>query len=137
MDVIETNEKQFITINELSNLLNDKGKVDIYSIVFETGSSEIKQESKIEVEMLAIFLKSQPELKIAIGGHTDNIGSHSYNQKLSEDRAKSLKNMIVESFGVDASRISAIGFGESKPIATNKTEEGRTLNRRVEIIKIE
>ena len=71
-------------------------------------------------------------LKIEIGGHTDNVGSNSYNQKLSEARAKSAVEYLVRK-GISATRLQAKGYGESSPIATNETDPGRTKNRRVEM----
>jgi OOP family OmpA-OmpF porin len=71
-----------------------------------------------------------PEVKITIEGHTDNVGGKADNQKLSQARADTVKNAIVAA-GVDASRLSAVGYGDTKPIADNKTDEGRAQNRRV------
>jgi OOP family OmpA-OmpF porin len=77
-----------------------------------------------------------PDTKIAIEGHTDSIGSNEYNQKLSERRANSVKNYIIDNFGIDAKRLRAEGFGETRPIADNNTDEGRQRNRRVESVLI-
>jgi outer membrane protein OmpA-like peptidoglycan-associated protein len=73
-----------------------------------------------------------PNAKLTIEGHTDNTGTNAHNMKLSNDRAKSVVDYLV-SKGIDASRLTAVGFGEEKPVTTNKTAEGRTLNRRVEL----
>ena len=135
VDIIETDYKQFITTYEIGKFIYKEGSVNISSILFETGSAELKKESEQEVEFLADFLKSDPKLKIVIGGHTDNVGDFRINQRLSEERANTLKMMLVNKYGVESSKIGTIGYGETKPIADNNTEKGRALNRRVEIIK--
>lgn len=137
VDVVETNEKQFITTYEIGDYIHNVGVVNISSILFETGSAQVTKESLKEVQFLAEFLKTEPDLKIRIGGHTDNVGDSKFNQRLSEERAKFLKKLLVETYGADGSRITTIGYGESRPIADNRTVEGRTLNRRVEIIKVQ
>jgi len=84
------------------------------------------------LDRLVAFMNENKDKKATMSGHTDNIGTDAYNQALSERRAASAKDYVVKK-GVDGSRISAQGFGESKPIADNKTKEGRAKNRRVEI----
>ena len=135
VDVIETNEEQFISIYEIADYIHKEVSINIASILFETGSDKLSKESINEVRFLADFMKSEPELEIIIGGHTDNIGNANYNLKLSENRAKRLKNILVETHGIEASRLTTIGYGESNPIANNRTIEGRAQNRRVEIMK--
>ena len=80
------------------------------------------------------MLQSAPELRLEIGGHTDNVGTPDANQKLSEARAKSVVAALVAQ-GVSADRVSAKGYGQSSPVADNRTEEGRAKNRRVELVK--
>ncbi len=135
VDIIETNYKQFISTFEIADFIYKEGSVNISSILFETGSAEIKNESEKEVKFLGDFLKSDPKIKIVIGGHTDNVGDKIANQKLSENRARALKKILVETYGIEQSRIGTIGYGETQPIADNNTPDGRALNRRVEIIK--
>ena len=101
------------------------------NIFFETGKSQLKKESNIELNKLLKILISNANLKIEISGHTDNVGSSSSNLKLSKDRAKSVVDWLV-THEIDASRLVAKGYGETKPISTNETEEGRAINRRVE-----
>ena len=84
------------------------------------------------MEELYQALVDNPEMNILIIGHTDNVGTDTYNQKLSEGRAKSVRNEMVRR-GIDPDRIEWKGMGESQPITTNDTEEGRATNRRVEI----
>jgi outer membrane protein OmpA-like peptidoglycan-associated protein len=79
-------------------------------------------------------MKNSPDLKLSVEGHTDNVGNPKANKTLSEARAKSVIAEIVKQ-GIDATRLSAAGFGQDKPIADNKTEEGKAKNRRVELVK--
>jgi outer membrane protein OmpA-like peptidoglycan-associated protein len=102
------------------------------NIFFETNSSKLKSESFNELDKLVLQLQKSPML-IEIDGHTDNIGDDAANKLLSEERASAVKKYLV-SKGIDKSRIYCKGFGESKPIADNKTEEGRMKNRRVELV---
>lgn len=99
---------------------------------FDFRSSDLKPEAKVQLEKVAEELEQNPSTNIRIEGHTDSVGSEKRNERLSRLRALSAKAFLVE-HGVDESRISTKGFGSSKPIADNKTEEGRAQNRRVDI----
>lgn len=101
------------------------------NIFFESGSFEILDNSKSELQKLISFLNDNPTLKIEIEGHTDNVGSESYNMTLSENRAKSVYNYLVNS-GISGDRLSYKGYGMSSPLTTNQTSEGRAQNRRTE-----
>jgi len=87
------------------------------------------------INKIVKLMKKHPDLKFRIEGHTDSDGENSFNKKLSEERAKAVKILLVES-GIDASRFESKGFGESKPVDSNTTPEGKANNRRVEFIKI-
>ncbi|MEJ5245211.1 MAG: OmpA family protein [Bacteroidota bacterium] len=106
-------------------------KVVLNNIFFEYGKYELLEESFAELERVKQFMLEYPNIKISIEGHTDNIGSLSYNMQLSQNRAKAVRDWLVGN-GVEASRIKYKGYGPKKPIATNSTEEGRSRNRRVE-----
>lgn len=99
---------------------------------FETGKSILKPESYKVIDELIEYMKKKSTIKIEIGGHTDNIGSESSNQVLSEERAQAVRKYMI-SKGIAAGRIIAKGYGLSSPIADNETEEGRALNRRTEV----
>lgn len=105
--------------------------VRLNNIFFDLGKATLKEESIFELEKLLNVLNSNKSMKIEISGHTDNVGSASYNEKLSGERAKSVMDWLIEK-GIDASRLTSKGYGETDPVATNDTEEGRALNRRVE-----
>ena len=107
-------------------------KTTLENIFFETDSYELKEESLVELEGLYSFLRDNPEVRILIGGHTDNQGNAAYNQRLSENRAKSVYNHLVNR-GIDAKRLEYKGFGLSMPVADNSTPEGRARNRRTEV----
>lgn len=115
----------------------EKGEsVVLKNIFFETDSYELKGESKTELDRLVGFMENNPKLTIEIGGHTDNEGSEQYNQKLSENRAKSVYNYLVEN-KVAQNRLQYKGYNFQQPIATNDTEKGRAQNRRIEFKIIE
>lgn len=101
------------------------------NIFFDFDKSSLRPDSKPELARVLALLKQNPSMKIEISGHTDNKGSAAYNQKLSEARAKSVVDFLVAA-GIDRNKLTYIGFGFTKPIATNETEEGRQLNRRIE-----
>jgi len=103
------------------------------NLFFDSGSSKIKPESMLELKRLSRLLKENPQFQIEISGHTDNVGSRSSNDKLSKDRAESVRVFLMKE-GINQSRLSAKGYGFSKPVASNDTDEGRKQNRRVEIL---
>lgn len=125
--------KQEVDANAMFEALNKDGFIALY-INFETGKSEIQAESVPLVDQIVALLKQNPDLKISIEGHTDNVGTETSNQTLSENRAKSVMNTVMAA-GIDKSRLIAKGWGQSKPVADNRTEDGRAKNRRVEIVK--
>jgi OmpA-OmpF porin, OOP family len=125
--------KQEITANEMLDALNKDGYIAL-NILFETGKSAIQQESLPIVDQIFELLKNDATLKISIEGHTDNVGDAASNKKLSNDRAKAVMDALIAK-GVDKTRMSFIGWGQEKPVADNRSEEGRTKNRRVEIVK--
>ncbi|GEM_PF-1802550 len=104
-------------------------------IYFETGKAIIRPESFPVLDEIAQVLKDNPGLRIRIEGHTDSVGPASYNLRLSQKRANAVRNYLI-SKGIDPSRLEAVGYGESRPIAPNTTPEGRAKNRRVEFVII-
>ena len=101
-------------------------------VLFDFDRSTVKPEAASILDRLVAFMNENKDKKVSLSGHTDNVGSEAYNQKLSERRVSSVQDYVVKK-GVEGSRVSGQGFGESKPIADNKTREGRAKNRRVEI----
>lgn len=121
-------------MNMLNKILTD-GKFVSHAIKFDVGKSTIKGESMGFINELAKWLKDNPTVKLQVEGHTDSDGDLAANQKLSEDRAESVRKTLT-SLGVDASRLKSKGYGETKPSSSNNTPEGKADNRRVEFIKI-
>jgi len=131
--VVKGAMKQDVTASSMLDALNREGRIALY-INFDTGKSIIKPESKPIIEQIVQMMKSNPGLKISVEGHTDNVGNPTSNKRLSDERAKAVVAAIVAQ-GVDAKRLSALGHGQDRPIANNKTAEGRAKNRRVELVK--
>ena len=111
------------------------GRVAIYGIYFDFGKAEVKPESDPVLKEIAKLLQQNPTLQLHVVGHTDNVGDLTYNMKLSQDRADAAVKELVSKHGVDAKRLKAHGVGPLAPVASNKTEEGRTKNRRVELVE--
>ena len=106
--------------------------VVLRGVTFDFDKARLTPNAKLILDGVADTLLAAPDLKVEIGGHTDSFGPESYNQGLSERRAQAVLEYLVKR-GVDAGRLSAKGYGESQPIASNETAEGRELNRRVEL----
>jgi outer membrane protein OmpA-like peptidoglycan-associated protein len=102
------------------------------NIFFDYNKFELKSESQVELDKLVQLLNDNPTVKIQVEGHTDNIGNAADNLKLSENRAKSVMNYLITK-SIKADRIIAKGFGATRPVADNSTEQGRSQNRRTEI----
>lgn len=131
--VVKEAMKQEVTARAMFDALNREGHIALY-INFDTGKSTIKADSKPVVEEVVRMMKDNPGLSLRVEGHTDNAGSAKANKTLSEERAKAVVAALV-SQGIDAVRLSAAGHGQDKPVADNKTEEGRAKNRRVELVR--
>jgi len=97
---------------------------------FDTGKAVVRPAYFKEIEKIASFMNEYPHVNGTIEGHTDSVGSAEYNLRLSQRRAESVVNMLVEKYGIDGSRLTARGYGSTRPIADNRTREGRQRNRR-------
>lgn len=128
---------QFVVADaaKLGNDIRDKGHVAVYGIYFDTGKATIKPESAQAISEVAKLLKSDPGLKVFVVGHTDNVGGIESNNKLSQDRAKSVLQSLVKDHGIAADRLKSAGCGQFAPVASNDDEGGRAKNRRVELVK--
>lgn len=113
--------------------LIEKGRARI-DIKFDFDKAVVKPQYHDELQKFADVLKAHPELYVVIEGHTDSTGDDAYNLNLSEKRAASVREYLIKKFGVDESRLSSKGYGETKSIDTNKTAKGRANNRRVEAV---
>ncbi|TBU97630.1 OmpA family protein [Phytopseudomonas dryadis] len=101
-------------------------------VKFDFDKAAVKEESYGDIKNLADFMNQYPQTSTTVEGHTDSVGTDAYNQKLSERRANAVREVLVNQYGVDSQRVNAAGYGESRPVADNATEEGRAINRRVE-----
>src|SRR5579872_781555 len=117
-----------------SGLAKNK-KVVVYGIYFDYNSDQIKKESEPVLKEIAQALKDNPDWKLTVDGHTDNIGGDAYNLELSKRRAAAVKNALVSRFQVNANRLTTDGFGMRRPVDRNDTLEGRARNRRVELTR--
>jgi len=139
LEILEIAELQIdveiIDSDTMLHKLEKDGHIALY-INFDTGKSTIKPDSKDIIDEIVTALKSKPQLKVKLEGHTDNVGGAADNKKLSDSRAKAVMDAIVAK-GIDKSRLSAEGLGMEKPVADNGTEEGRAKNRRVEMVKVQ
>ncbi|HOI15550.1 MAG TPA: OmpA family protein [Geobacteraceae bacterium] len=104
------------------------------NVEFDFDKADVKSKYHGVLEKVAEFMKQYPETTTVIEGHTDNRGKYEYNIRLSERRAESVKNYLVEKFGIEASRLSTKGYGYTKPVATNATAAGRQKNRRIDAV---
>ncbi len=119
------------------NVRITKERIEIgEKILFETAKARILPESYGILDSVAQVMRDYPKIRVRVEGHTDSQGSDSYNMKLSQARAESVMNYLVQA-GIDPSRLEAVGYGETRPIDTNRTAEGRANNRRVEFHIIE
>lgn len=134
LTILEVGEMvQEITAGDMLAALEKDGRIAL-EIHFDTGKATIKPESQKIVGEIGALLKQNPDLRVSIEGHTDNTGTPQGNKTLSGARAKAVVEAVVAS-GVEASRLSAVGWGQDKPVADNGTEEGRARNRRVEVVR--
>jgi OmpA-OmpF porin, OOP family len=115
--------------------LNSNGSVAVYGIYFDTAKSDLKPESEPALGEISKLMKGNQVLKVFVSGHTDMVGDPAANLKLSQARAQSVINALVTKYGIAAARLTAFGNGPYAPVASNKTEEGRAKNRRVELVE--
>ncbi len=125
---------RMIDAAEMQSEISETGRVALYGIQFDTDEATIKPESEPTLAEMAAFLTANPGLSVVIVGHTDNQGSMEYNLGLSARRAEAVRDALVSQHGIAADRMTHAGAGFLAPVATNTTEAGRALNRRVEII---
>lgn len=101
-------------------------------VKFDFDKAQVKEESYGDIKNLADFMNQYPQTSTTVEGHTDSVGTDSYNQQLSEKRASAVREVLVNQYGVEGQRVNAAGYGETQPVADNATESGRAINRRVE-----
>jgi outer membrane protein OmpA-like peptidoglycan-associated protein len=113
----------------------ETGRVALYGIYFDTGSAVVKPESKAALDEIGKLLKTETAMRVMVVGHTDTVGAWAVNQDLSLKRAQAVAAALVAQYGIAASRLQAAGVGFASPVASNRTEQGRAKNRRVELVE--
>jgi outer membrane protein OmpA-like peptidoglycan-associated protein len=119
----------------LSNTLMSSGHAVVNGIFFDTAKSDVKPDSVAALQEIAKLMQQNPQLKLYVVGHTDNSGSLSANMELSRRRAAAVAQVLSSKYGIASDRLSAYGDGPYSPLASNDTEQGRAMNRRVELVK--
>jgi outer membrane protein OmpA-like peptidoglycan-associated protein len=142
---VEWNKSQEFEIPNQTGLLTSRvnlgfdyeaRRVQLKNVYFDTDKATLRTESFAQLNQLAEVMKIRKNLKIIVEGHTDSVGNEKANQLLSQKRAEAVKNYLI-THKIEPARIQAIGYGESRPVAENKTPEGRQQNRRTEVVVVE
>ena len=135
--IIEPREMEIglVSAEMMEESIKRTGKVALYTVYFDFDKADLKPESKPTIEEIAKLLRRNPELKLYVVGHTDNLGSFDYNMNLSQRRAEAVVRELVEKYGISKDRLKGYGVGPLCPVSSNLTEEGRSKNRRVELVE--
>jgi OmpA-OmpF porin, OOP family len=138
VDIIEVRpmvqDMVVVSADEMSQAIASKGRVALYGILFDFNKADIKPESRPALEEIARLLKQDPDLKLHVVGHTDNVGGYEFNLGLSKRRADAVVAALAKDYGITAKRLTPNGVAYLAPVAVNTTEEGRAKNRRVELV---
>ena len=137
--VVETKEMEgdkieVIKAEEMKATIDRGSSINLYGIQFDFDKDTLRPDSKPTIDEIAKLMTGKPELRLNIVGHTDNKGSADYNLSLSQRRAAAVVAALVSQYGIDAARLTSEGAGMTRPLAPNDTDEGRTKNRRVELV---
>jgi len=132
--VVGAIENKMVDAGAMAKGLRETGHIALYGIYFDTDKAAIKPESRPTLDEIAKLLRAQPQLNVFIVGHTDSQGTYEYNADLSRKRAEAVAAELVKSYKVATTRLKTAGLGFLAPIGSNATDEGRALNRRVELV---
>lgn len=139
VDIVEAKdrEKKMVTVDagEMARSIGTTGRVALYGIYFDFNKADVKPESDSTLEQIGALMKQQAALKLLVVGHTDNVGSFSFNMDLSQRRAAAVVAALSTRFSVGKERLTPVGVSFASPVAPNKTDEGRAKNRRVELVE--
>ena len=119
----------------LANDISSSGHASVYGIQFDFNKATIKSESEPTLKEIAKLLEQNPKLNLYVVGHTDSVGQIDYNMQLSDARAEAVVRALTTKYGVSQNRLDPHGVGPLAPVASNESEAGRALNRRVELVK--
>ncbi len=138
VDIVEgrPREKNMVKLeaSEMAQQISSTGSVSLYGILFDTNSATVKEDSEATLQEIAKLFEQKPDLKLLVVGHTDNAGAFEYNMNLSQNRARSVVEELSTKYGISQERLVAFGVSYASPVSSNATEEGRALNRRVELV---
>ncbi len=126
---------EVVTAERMAEEMGVNGRVAPYGILFDHDSDRLKAESREAIAEIARFLEASPAVRVHVMGHTDNTGTYDYNLELSKRRAASVVRALVEDYGIAAERLKPVGVGPVAPVASNAGEEGRSKNRRAELVE--
>jgi outer membrane protein OmpA-like peptidoglycan-associated protein len=138
LTIVEEQAMEQVIVSDAAALfqeINLTGKVAVYGIYFDTGKTAVKPESDPALKEIVKLLANQTDLKLYVVGHTDSVGAFDYNMNLSVGRAKAVVAVLVSKHGVDAGRLKAHGVGPLVPATSNRSDDGRAKNRRVELVE--
>ena len=131
---VEELDTDKVNVTSVTDKLQTEGRYAFYGIHFNTNSATIQDESAETLEIISSYLQANPTINVLIVGHTDNTGDFQHNVGLSLKRAEAVVAKLTTDYGVKSSQVSAVGVGMATPVASNTHEEGRALNRRVELV---
>ena len=139
VDIVEgkPREKNMVVVeaSDMAQQISATGSVSIYGILFDTNKSSIRADSGTTLQEIAKLAQQQADMKLLVVGHTDNAGTFEYNMDLSQSRALAVVEMLSTQYGISRERLTPVGVSFSSPVSSNATEEGRALNRRVELVE--
>lgn len=133
---IETGKITLVKASDIEKAIDAAGRVALYGVEFDFDSANVKSSSDAQIAEIAGYLKANADVGALVVGHTDATGKFDYNRDLSERRAAAVVAKLTDEHGIAAERLFAVGVGPAAPTATNRTEEGRARNRRVEIVEL-
>jgi OOP family OmpA-OmpF porin len=132
--VVGALENKMVDAIAMAKGLGEKGHIALYGIYFDTDKASLKPESRPTLDEIAKLLNAQPRLSVFIVGHTDNQGAFDYNMNLSRQRAEAVAAALIQNYRIDKARLRTAGLGFLAPVGSNAAEDGRALNRRVELV---
>jgi len=128
-------ENRMVDADEMAMSIAETGSIALYGIYFDTGKASIKPESRATLAEISRLMNNHAALKLVVVGHTDNVGQFDYNMELSKRRAEAVERSLLQEYGIAADRLKSWGVGFLSPVASNQSEEGRAMNRRVELVE--
>jgi OmpA-OmpF porin, OOP family len=132
--VVGAMENKMVDAGAMAKGLREKGHIALYGIYFDTDKAVIKPESRPTLDEIAKLLRAQPQLNVVVVGHTDSQGTFDHNMSLSRQRAEAVAAELAKTYKIAATRLKTAGVGFLAPVGSNASDDGRALNRRVELV---